>query len=391
MKTSRRDFIASTFGAAAGATLLGPAHTSAKTTQPDPEGFFTLGKRKGRWFFIDPADKPFFSVALNHIDSSTLRYPENTNLWDAKYGNDQIRWIKESVAPNLRRWGFNSVGWVQETTIRRQAHTPNFTFEQYQALDMPYCHLLPFAETHQWNPWHKNPNFFTQEFEDWCDYVARNACGRMKNDRKLIGYFYVDCPTWVHCPEHARWRGPLFNPEKLETESGRKELLEMAGCYYRVTHDAIRRYDRHHLILGDRYEANAPLPMEVVEAARPYVDVLCFQDFRQPVEHLAQWHAETGMPVLWADGARSIPVKDDTGRYRDGQYGRNDGRWYADVLAGLRENPGCVGAHLCGAYLRNRFRKRGLLDEQERPDEENLTLIAEANLQVQRWAQTYEP
>ena len=64
---------------------------------------------------------------------------------------------------------------------------------------------------------------------------------------------------------------------------------------------------------------------------------------------------------------------------------RNDGNWYASVLKGLRENPGCVGAHLCGAYLRNRVRNRGLLDEMEEPDTEMINLIRKANLETEKW------
>lgn len=93
------------------------------------------------------------------------------------------------------------------------------------------------------------------------------------------------------------------------------------------------------------------------------------------------------MPVLWADGSHGISTADDSGLYHDGRYSRNDGRWYADVLAGLRKNSGCVGAHLCGAYLRNRVRRRGLLDHEERPDDENIALIRTANLETQRWAE----
>ncbi len=132
--------------------------------------------------------------------------------------------------------------------------------------------------------------------------------------------------------------------------------------------------------------ANAPLPIEVVEAATPFVDVLSFQDFKDPVQHLREWHDRTGRPVLWADGARQIAVKD--AKYPGGEYSRNDGAWWGEMLAGLRGNPGCVGAHLCGAYLRNRARKRGLRDEQGRPDEENLTLITKANRETSDWVRT---
>jgi hypothetical protein len=130
------------------------------------------------------------------------------------------------------------------------------------------------------------------------------------------------------------------------------------------------------------------LPIEVVEAAAPYVDVLSFQDFKEPVKQLREWHERTGKPVLWADGAKQITVKD--ANYPGGQYSLNDGAWWAETLAGLRHNPGCVGAHLCGAYLRNRTRKRGLRDEAGSPDEKNLALITAANRAQTEWVRNYE-
>jgi hypothetical protein len=193
---------------------------------------------------------------------------------------------------------------------------------------------------------------------------------------------------WVHSRPGNKWKGPLFDPARLATDAGRAELRRLATRYYEVTHDAIRRYDRHHLILGDRYEANAPLPIEVVESARPFVDVLSFQDFRDPVKNLAGWHARTGKPVLWADGAKNLPAKDPA---TGASFIRNDGAWYAQSLNGLRDNPGCVGAHLCGAYLRNQARNRGLRDAREQPDTENLALITRANRDLAKWAAGFRP
>lgn len=364
---------------------------TVKTTQPEPAGFFTLGKRDGRWWLLTPGGEPFFSIGLNHIDSAPLRYPENGDLWAREFHNSIEDWLKRSVRADLLRWGFNSVGWSQEVVTRGQTnhrHSPAFTFEEYHWLDLPYCHQLPFADFHQWEMETRNPSVFSGEFADWCDYVARSQCARFANDPKLIGYFYLDCPTWVHTRPGNEWKGPMFDPQRLTTDAGRAELRKLATQYYRVTHDAIRRYDRHHLILGDRYEANAPLPVEVVEAAAPFVDVLSFQDFKEPVKHLHEWHERTGRPVLWADGARQLPVKDTN--YPGGEYSRNDGVWWGEMLAGLRKTPGCVGAHLCGAYLRNRARKRGLRDEQGRPDEENLALITKANRETTEWVATAE-
>ena len=350
----------------------------ADTTQAEADGFFTLGKRDDHWWLITPGGEPFFSLGLNHIDPASLRYPENIHIWRDKYGGSTTRWIRESVTPNLKRWGFNTVGWVQEVTVRRWRHSRPFTNDEYRALDMPFCHLLPFTESHQWEQHTRHYDFQGSQWKEWVDYIARSHCAELSEDRNLIGYFYSDCPTWVHERDDNAWRGPIFDPERLKTESGRKELSELARSYYQTTHDAIRRYDPHHLLLGDRYEANAAIAMEVVEAALPFVDVLSFQDFRAPVAHLDEWHKKTGMPVLLADAAglgRPIPT---TG------FLPANGEWYADVLAALFNNPGCIGFHLCGAYQRNKARRRGLLDEMERPDRKNIELISAANEKVSR-------
>jgi hypothetical protein len=151
----------------------------------------------------------------------------------------------------------------------------------------------------------------------------------------------------------------------------------MAIQYYKTIHDAIRKYDPNHLILGDRYEANAPIATEVIEAALPYVDVLSFQDFRDPATHLEEWHKKTGKPVLLADGSGITKG--------EGIYKRTDGTWYAKQIVALFNNPGCVGFHLCGAYQRNKARARGLLDEHEHPDIENVEIIQQTNEKIDSW------
>jgi hypothetical protein len=88
--------------------------------------------------------------------------------------------------------------------------------------------------------------------------------------------------------------------------------------------------------------------------------------------------------VLLADGAgikwQTVP----------GEFTRNEGAWYAATLAELFQNPGCIGFHLCGAYQRNKARRYGLLDEQEKPDAENVALITAANREAAEWVKTHE-
>jgi hypothetical protein len=368
-------------------TLLGGAVSWMCAALPalpaDNGGFFRTARRGGRWWLIAPEGKPFFSIGLNHIDPSPLRSVANGDLWQRKYGNSMERWLKESVAPDLQAWGFNTVGWTQEVVTRGRTnhrHSRAFTFEEYQWLGLPYCHQLPFADFHQWEAETRHPDFNSPEFVEWCDYVAREHCARMKDDSKLIGYFYVDCPTWIHSTQFTEWKGPLFDPEKLKTSAGRKELFDLATRYYRITHDAIRRYDAHHLILGDRYEATRPIAGEVIEAASPFIDVLSFQHFATPGQvtaNLNQWHQKTGKPVLLADHAAVL-------KHPDGSLS-HDGAGYARMLETLRQTPGCIGYHLCGAYLRNETRQRALRDALEKPDSEALKSIQEANRAAAEW------
>ncbi|MEM1226338.1 MAG: agarase [Planctomycetota bacterium] len=380
-KPTRRQLlqVGAGWGAAiAGSTVPCQANSTAHTTtQVEPDGYFTLGQRNDHWWLMTPGGDPFFTMGLNHIDPASLRYPENLAIWRQKYGGSTIRWIEESVAPNLRAWGFNTVGWVQEVTVKKWRHSRAFTIDEYRALDMPYCHLLPFTESHQWEKHTVHFDFASDDWKEWVDYVARSHCAELADESNLIGYFYSDCPTWTHDRPDNQWRGPIFDPDRLKSEAGRRELFDLASQYYKTTHDAIRRYDKHHLLLGDRYEANAPIAMEVINAALPYIDVLSFQDFQKPVEHLAEWFQKTGKPVLLADAAGL--------RWQSKAFFKpNDGRWYAETIEALHQNPGCIGFHLCGAYQRNKSRRRGLLDEMENADIQEVGQMAEANRLINR-------
>ncbi|MEM9721584.1 MAG: agarase [Bacteroidota bacterium] len=350
------------------------AQEKIKTTQENTKGFFTLGEVDGHVFFITPQGEPFFSLGINHIDPASSRYPENLHMWEEKYNGSTIEWLKKSVKPNLEKWGFNTMGWEQEVTVKKWQHSRSFTVDELKALDMPYCRMLPFIEAHQWEKHTVHYDFFSEDWIAWCEYVARAYCAEVKDDPNLIGYFFSDCPTWIHDRPENQWRGPMFDPEELESQQGRAKLSKMAKQYYKTIHDAIRKYDPNHLILGDRYEANAPIAMEVIEAAMPYVDVLSFQDFKDPATHLAEWYKKTGKPVLLADGS-GIAMGEDN-------FKRAEGNWYKKQVEALFENKGCVGFHLCGAYQRNKARRKGLLDEQEHPDVENIALIQQTNEQI---------
>jgi hypothetical protein len=350
--------------------------------------YFTVEQRNGRWWFITPEGAPFWSIGMNHIDSAALRFAKSGGVWEQDFDNNQGLWLR-AVAQDLHEWGFNTIGWTQEVVIINDSyhrHSRAFTFEEYQWADMPYCHLLPFTEAHQWQVEVRMPDLMSPDFAEWCDYVARDECARFRDDPKLIGYFYCDCPQWVHWSPDTQWRGSLVDPELLKSETGRKELSRIATHYYKTIHDAIRRYDPNHLLLGDRWEANRELPDEVVRAALPYVDVLSFQCFGSP-ENIAtkirHWADFAGKPVLLADAAGWTCKEGDVG-WPPKANRNQDAKHYREVMDALWSIPECVGYHLCGAHIRNNARRYGFRSSKNKEIPETVDGISVVNQEMQR-------
>lgn len=382
MKSNRRIFLKE-------ALLLGLGASCSGLTFPSTaSGFFEVAQKNNRWWLIDPSGNPFWSIGINHVDSAPLRDERSNNIWEEKYHNSMEQWLGH-VKQDLESWGFNTLGWNQEVvTINDQnhRHSRSFTFEEYQWLDMPYCHLLPFIDSHQWEVETRLPDIESKGFAEWCEYVARDQCSRMKDDPKLIGYFYTDCPTFVHSRPGNVWRGSLMDPELLNTESGRKEIKRKASVYYKVIHDAIRRFDKNHLILGDRYEARAALPTEIIDAAIPYVDVLSFQCFGGAEiiqEKIGFWANYANRPVLLADSAMYQKPFEAGWPPKSVRHQSPEAyKAIQEVLQGIEE---CIGFHLCGAYIANDARKYGLKDSNDQIDSPFTEGIQAQNLEMQKW------
>lgn len=382
---NRRSFLASSLGAGVGGLLL--PYSCLSSPSRKPESYHTVVRKNGRWCLLSPEGEHAFSIGLNHLDPAAIRFLASQGIWEEKYGNSMKSWLPK-VKTDLENWGFNCVGWEQEVVIidpEMHRHSRCFTYEEYQWLDMPYFHLLPFIESHQWEWETKLPDIKSRAFAEWCDYVARDRCARFKDDPKLIGYFFTDCPAWIHSNENNSWKAPLLDPELEKTESGRKEIFDTASIYYKTIVDAIRRYDPNHLICGDRYEANAPISEEVLKAALPYVDIFSFQCFGT-ADHIHQklsgWAQFLKRPVLLADSMISQagfhgwpPMEDHV----------QDDVQYGEVMKVLRDIPECIGFHLCGAYIKNNARRYGLLDLHDR-EEATTPGIRQVNLDQANWA-----
>ena len=396
-------------------------------------GFFHTQEIDGRWWLVTPDGHGFFGVGISHPVTGKSRAAVTF-----AYKGDQEAWMRDGIR-KMRELGYNCVwsGPYSQCRIRADYVDTRLAERVYRESKIPHAIQVPLIKhAVELAPGEKRPDVFSSEYRQFVvDKVAEYVLPNRDNPW-VLGYYYgfacfMRKDVWVNetlarspgSPgrEHLlgilekRYGGDIgqFNRvyqtsyESLD-DLRRSEALsypqwisgvagppnregagrlradfevvfeELAVQVYKVAFDEIRRHDKNHMILGG-YVKDRIYPTRTWVRLARYVDVLSFQDFRDPVTHLEDWHEKTGKPVLLADAA-NVRMKADENGFKP-----NDGQWYAEVLAALYKNSGCIGFHLCGAYQRNKARGRGLLDEYEKPDEKNVALMKAANEQIARW------
>ena len=315
----------------------------AQDMQFTATGFFHTHYDGNRWWLVDPHGCAFLSLSLNHTDFTDPLHHRVLHIWERKYGSVE-NWVRNGVAKRFREWGFNTIGWTQNAVTKDARHGYQWSYEMFQEADLPYVYLLRPLEIEHWN---YNPVFtdvFSSWFEEYCDYQARYACVRMRDDPKLIGYSLAAWPAWMGHPT-GRWFADAPDPQ---SEDGKAHMLDIMRKYLDTMRSAIRRYDKNHMFLGDRLSTSGRrmegLPDEIIQAAAEYVDVITVQFFGDPWEaqepHFRRWHELTNKPLMNMDSERADNRKRIDLEKR--------GAAYVETIGSSLREPYMVGYHWCG-------------------------------------------
>ncbi|OIK09871.1 agarase [Bacillus sp. MUM 13] len=344
-------------------------------------GYFRLEKESDRWWLVDPEGSAFVTIGVNHADETNLKYDHNFEIWKEKYGSRE-NWIK-GLVKDLKDWGFNTIGWTGDYISGdwgqaldwfgdpiNLGHSSSWAAADYKIADMPYCLQIRVAEIEDWNGQPAYPDVYSREFDMYCEYLARSICANHAESKNLIGYFLVDIPGWLPHASGKDFKGL----EGLDKEERKSKLFDVASKYYETITKHIRKYDPNHLILGDRYNGNKGIPTEVLEAAKPYVDVLSVQYFpsnneegyQQMKEDLAKWQALIDKPVINADIGNWCQTKMNPNRVSDLQTQADRARDYIDSISSLINEPWFIGWHWC-AHVENKARGWGIKDPYDQP------------------------
>lgn len=293
-------------------------------------GFFHTEQVNGRWWLITPEGNAFFAKGVCKIDSD-----------------------RKEIVPQLKGWGFNTVGSWSE-----------------QLPGMPYTLVLNLAASTQPDLWKKGiiVDYFSPEFREGVERRAAELCPALADDPWLLGYFTDNEMRWlpdirsnesilevflkkpVESPGYQRAMAFLkergHTPDSV-TEGDKDDFLELAaGEYARIAHAAIRRHDRNHLILGGRFNNRAPIPLS--RAVGPYYDVISYNnyDHRAPIYRLREISEVTGKPVMLTEFSfkavdSGLPNTKGAGDTIATQQDRAD--LYAGYVEDLARLPSCVG------------------------------------------------
>ena len=314
-------------------------------------GYFHTQQIDGRWWLVTPEGNAFFSKGVDNVSFS----PESDTSPEAPA--DIPAWA-ESTSRQLRDWNFNTLG--------------SWSASELYGTGMVYARIIDMAAAVQRDVWLKGGvvDYFSQEFRDAAARVAKRQCAPHAKDPWLLGYFtdnelrwggdwrsresllegYLKMPEgsagFRKASEFVKSRGRT--PATL-TDADKEEFLGLvAEEYGRVTHDAIKRQDPNHMVLGCRF---AGYPGDaVILAVGKYFEVISYHSYSPtaPIDRLQQITKLTGRPTMITEFSfkamdSGLPNTKGAAKPVATQQDRADGfAAYVEALAAL---PSCVGFH----------------------------------------------
>ncbi len=336
----------------------------------EAKNFFYPKKVAGRWWLVDPDGNLFVHIGVCSVRrgrSQISRKPakEKFGTWE--------KWA-EFTTTLLAKYGFNGIGgWSDAELLRAASQPPVYTLSWNFMGSFGRSKKLVWQE-----PGHLGyPNrcipVFHPDFEKFCDEYA-GQLSATNDDPWLIGHFSdnempvvsdmldrslqldVNNPDLRYGYEAAKeWldkrKGKQTSPKDITDADRRAFIMYAFDRYYRITTNAIRKYDSNHLCLGSRFHGRALSLPYIFRVAGKYLNVVavnCYGAWGPDPKRMAMWSRESGKPFMitefYAKGHDSgLPNNSGAGWLVPTQKDR--GRFYQHFTMGLLESKCCVGWH----------------------------------------------
>lgn len=329
-------------------------------------GFFYTRKNADGWMLIDPEGCPYLSMGVCSIAPHDEVADHAPSF--AKTFASRTDWAQKTHAQLIDRLEFNSLGCWSDEQVFRQAKK-----------EVPYVlrwNLLASYAKKQKMTYQKYGNtgfdgdvlpVFESGFAKHCDDVCKKMA-QTKDDPWLIGHFSDNELPFGSKDVLKRF---LKTPTKGESYAAAAQFLQTKGikeheiksahdtefmalvlkAYYKTVHDAMRKHDPNHLILGSRLHGKASSQKICYEVSGPYVDVVSINYYHrwtprhEELNQRARWAKKPILITEWyAKGADSgLNNLKGAGFTVPTQQAR--GHFYENFSLGLLQNKNVVGWH----------------------------------------------
>lgn len=322
------------------------AYGGEKKSAEQSTGFFYTKKTNGVWNLIDPEGHRFFTIGVNSVSvGGGIQLPDF-----------------------LRSIGTNTLGcWSDETinqgTQQKMAWCPRWNFLlnyknlQQRTKDLYELGIIPVFEA---------------AFITFCDTHAKQL-EALKNDRWLLGHFsdnelpLYDNTTYGNLLDRflaiadkkdqnylaaKNWMIARKGDNFQVTDTDRAEFHGyVAGTYYKIVNEAIKRYDPNHLYLGSRLHGGAKSKIAIFKEAGKYVDMISINvyDVWTPDKlTMDMWSGESGKPFFVTEfyaKAEDSKLPNDAGAGWLVPTQTDRAKFFENFTLALIEHPGCAGFH----------------------------------------------
>ncbi|WP_294617786.1 hypothetical protein [uncultured Bacteroides sp.] len=420
--TSTSDFSRTAWGRRIG---LQPSSIVGKS------GFFRVANYQGRSYLLDPDDGAVIIHGIQHVRPETsVAHKESFNN---KFGGSEARWSKETgklIADNhinYISYGSNRIE-TFPSVMRNNLLTP-------KTQKIAYAECLCPLRSFQWDMY-KNLGYsfdddkynrlviiFEPTFAPYIDELCREKTALFAGDKHFIGYYLdnelpfasfhngdplrgIDLKQFLSLPDRYKtareYADKFMNDKGITLSQITEEVQEefrglVADYYYRLSTEAIRRYDTEHLILGSRLHDWSKYNQKVVEACARHCDVVS-------INYYGRWQPENDFLTnlkIWC-GTKPFLVsefytKAEDANYKGNKYDntegggwlvrtqKNRGEFYQNFCLRLLETKNCIGwVHFeyNDGYNDGKSTNKGIVSLEYEPYDSYLSYMRQLNLAV---------
>ena len=325
----------------------------AKGPQLKATGFFRVEKYEGKWYFVDPEGRLFFSRGVNSVAlSASWSLPKTTgkealyfekpaktdapidffrrNI-EQKYGSVDA-W-KAAQPERLAGWGFNTLGNWSDPFLCRHGRMPYL-------IDIP----LPASTRLPGTPslW----DVYNPEFTRRLEHYLVNTIGWTRDDPFCIGYFIgnevkfgpedeaarrifaapadrpakqklvqflmekfssIDKLNRAWKSQYASWEELAASTRPPERKFAKKEFSIFSRKYierfYQISRDIVRKCAPNHLYLGSRTPVADIYRAHVNEPHAAYADVVSVNNYALQLDNLKMRGIPDDKPLLISESS----------------------------------------------------------------------------------------